>query len=75
MGTAFVTRIVGPQQSSIELPCSLHEFADSTEFFNRAAASLGSPKPFSIVVSHCPCGYIASAQRRGEQIIATFHRG
>lgn len=74
MGTALVTRIVGQQQTSIELPCSLHEFADTTELFNRAASTLGSERPFGIVVSHCPYGYIASAQRRGELVIATFHR-
>jgi hypothetical protein len=79
--TAVVTRIVGNQQTTIELPCrNIEEFSRTTEFFNRAAILLGSPKPFQTVISHCPYGMIASARgavrgkSTGEYVFATLHR-
>jgi hypothetical protein len=76
MYTAVVTRIIGNQQTTIELPCrNVTTFARTTDFFNDAAAKLGA-QPFSIVIDVDPNGYamMSYAKRKGEYVFATLHK-
>ena len=74
MYTAEFTRIIGTEQRTIELPCrNIDQFSKTSDLFNQAAELLGA-KPFSIVISLCPYGYITTAQRKGEYVFGTLHK-